>query len=61
MLDIEDNISLTYEELETVSKQEWNKLEREARQQKVRLSLLRENIIMLESESTSSVQSKYKA
>lgn len=57
---MEDDISLIYEELETISKQEWSKLEKEAGWTKIRLFLLAEATMIVKFESTSSIQSKRK-
>lgn len=59
-MNTEDNIPPTYEELETISKQEWSKLKREVEQTEIRLLLLREDTMIVESESISSVQAKCK-
>lgn len=60
ILDMENDIPPTYEELEIISKREWSKLKREARQTGVCSLLSGKTIIIVESESTSSVQSKRK-
>lgn len=60
ILDIEDNIPPTYEELETIFKQEWSKLKRESGRTRVRPFLLRKSTMMVESESNSSIQMKCK-
>lgn len=60
ILDKEDDIPPTYDELETISKREWSRLEREAGRIGVRPPLLEEGTETMESESTSSVQPKRK-
>lgn len=52
---MEDNISPIYKELEIISKRKLSKLEREKRRIGVRLFLLGEGTIMVDSELTSSV------
>lgn len=59
-MDIEDNIPPLYKELEIISKQKWSKQKKEAKRTRVRLLLLKKGIIMIESKSTSGVQSKRK-
>lgn len=60
LLDKEDNIPPTCDELETISKREQSRLEREAGRTEVRPSLLGEDTEIMESKSISSIQPKHK-
>lgn len=57
---MEDDIPLIYDELEIIPIQEWSKLERGIRQTGVGPPLLEEDIMIVESGSTNSIQSKRK-
>lgn len=57
---MKDSILPTYEELKTIFKQEWSKLEEEEKQTELYFLMLGEITMMMEFKSTSSILSKCK-